>query len=779
MGLERANGRGRMPHGAGALDELACEAALWNGKGATLAWLAPRLRASRVPHAIGLAWVEWRARREQCLRRIGDAIDTPLAVVRSDRGDEDRIRESAAGRYRSYLDVARDDPACLAEAIDAVFDSYGRARAEDRVLVQQQVAPISAAVVASTHGLPDGAPYYALSLSRGPRSDAVTRGDSDVETWYVSRDRADTAALPEPIRACLDALLELERLAGMTPCEAEIVIGDAGIPWTVQLRRLAIAVGDDRAVVTLRRNTQARIAAARGRVPLLGMMPDWNPAELLGEHPRPLACDLFDRLIARRAWRIGRAAFGYSQRCAPRLLHVHGGRPYIDVAASFRSLLPSTLEESLAERLVAAWIARLEGEPSLHDKIEFEIAITSVTCDFDAMFEARHGHLFSSHERDALRSALLPVTKRVLDAALTKRLTGLFEQAPRHPSVAEPRALRRRLREIEMGIGVAFAAAARQAFVAEALLRSAVNIGALTAERLGEIKRGIETVASEFQHAWADAGEDREPLMHRFGRQRAGTFDLCAPTLTDIASELDERTPRPATSTAAVTLAPEEAARLTHALAASGIEIPAQDLMTQYARAVRARELGKFALADAVSSVLDALASLAQKYGIGREEAGWLKLDTLLAPDAGGLRLREKARAARARHSLEARLRMPLLVGRGGLDVVAFLPGRPSYFGTGRVHARPVRADAYSRPETVPRHALLAIASADPGFEWMFLRRPAAIVTAYGGPNSHIAIRCAELGIPALLGVGPEAFRRILGTSHVMIDFDSGTWSIA
>jgi phosphohistidine swiveling domain-containing protein len=180
-----------------------------------------------------------------------------------------------------------------------------------------------------------------------------------------------------------------------------------------------------------------------------------------------------------------------------------------------------------------------------------------------------------------------------------------------------------------------------------------------------------------------------------------------------------------------------------------------------------------------VSAVLEALAGLARQRGIGREEAGWLRLDALLAPRAGGAALHERAREARELHALESQLRMPLLIGRGSLDVVTFLPGRPNYVGHGRACGRPVVADAHSRPEQVPVHAMLAIASADPGFEWMFLRRPAAILTAYGGPNSHIAIRCAELGIPALLGVGPEAFRRIATAARLMIDFDTGTWSIA
>jgi phosphohistidine swiveling domain-containing protein len=761
---------------AGAVAVGAPDAALWGGKSATLEWLSPRVRASRIPSGVRVAWTEWRSRRSRAIEQIRAALVAPRLAVRSDRADEDDAAQSHAGRYLSCLDIRVDDDAALAAAIDAVFASYGHCAADDGVLVQNQIAQVRAAMVASTHGLPDGVPYYALSISHGARSDAVTRGDSDVETWYVARDCTDVD-VPAPVRACLDALIELEALAARVPCEAEIVLAENGLPWVVQLRRLPVRVGDERRVAALRRRTESGIAAEPD-VPLLGMMPDWNPAELLGEHPRPLALDIFDRVIARRAWRIGRAALGYSRRGPARLLRVHAGRPYVDVAASFRSLLPATIDEALAERFVAAWIARLENEPALHDKVEFDVAMTAVVCRFDATFDARHRGVFEARDRDALRDALLPITQRALDASLTVHLVERFAMPVSGPPAVEPSAIRRQLAQIEHDIGAAFATAARQAFVAEALLRSAVDAGALASSRLSEIRRAVETIASEFHAAWS--ASDRSALMDRFGRQRAGTFELCAPMLTDVADGLaDIRVATVPSATRAFSLERSETAALARELGECGLALTPEALVAQYARAVRARELGKFALADRVSAVLEALAGLARQRGIGREEAGWLRLDALLAPRAGGAALRERAREPRELHALESQLRMPLLIGRGSLDVVTFLPGRPNYVGHGRACGRPVVADAHSRPEQVPLHAMLAIASADPGFEWMFLRRPAAILTAYGGPNSHIAIRCAELGIPALLGVGPEAFRRIATAARLMIDFDTGTWSIA
>ena len=56
---------------------------------------------------------------------------------------------------------------------------------------------------------------------------------------------------------------------------------------------------------------------------------------------------------------------------------------------------------------------------------------------------------------------------------------------------------------------------------------------------------------------------------------------------------------------------------------------------------------------------------------------------------------------------------------------------------------------------------IIAIPSADPGFDWLFSYDIKGLITQYGGANSHMAIRCAELNIPAAIGVGDKIYEYI------------------
>ncbi|WP_279624316.1 PEP-utilizing enzyme [Aeromonas veronii] len=66
--------------------------------------------------------------------------------------------------------------------------------------------------------------------------------------------------------------------------------------------------------------------------------------------------------------------------------------------------------------------------------------------------------------------------------------------------------------------------------------------------------------------------------------------------------------------------------------------------------------------------------------------------------------------------------------------------------------------------------AIIFIQSADPGYDWIFSYPIAGLVTAWGGANSHMAIRAGELGIPAIIGAGEVLFKKWSSVSRITIN---------
>jgi len=69
-----------------------------------------------------------------------------------------------------------------------------------------------------------------------------------------------------------------------------------------------------------------------------------------------------------------------------------------------------------------------------------------------------------------------------------------------------------------------------------------------------------------------------------------------------------------------------------------------------------------------------------------------------------------------------------------------------------------------------PEGKIVFIKSADPGYDFLFTKNIAGLVTQFGGANSHMAVRCAELGIPAVIGAGENNFNKWKNARVLEID---------
>ncbi|MFI3202381.1 MAG: phosphoenolpyruvate synthase, partial [Eubacteriales bacterium] len=108
-----------------------------------------------------------------------------------------------------------------------------------------------------------------------------------------------------------------------------------------------------------------------GTKTVFGLMPDWNPAEIIGVRPRKLALSLYKELITDSIWAHQRSNYGYRNLIGHPLLVTFAGVPYVDVRITFNSFIPSNLHENIAKKLMEYYMDKLIAKPKYHDKVEF------------------------------------------------------------------------------------------------------------------------------------------------------------------------------------------------------------------------------------------------------------------------------------------------------------------------------------------------------------------------------------------------------------------------
>ena len=186
---------------------------------------------------------------------------------------------------------------------------------------------------------------------------------------------------------------------------------------------------------------------------------------------------------------------------------------------------------------------------------------------------------------------------------------------------------------------------------------------------------------------------------------------------------------------------------------------------------IELRELAKFHFTRNLSDVLVLITEVGGQYGLAPEDLAYCDITAfkelhVAAANPEDLLLRS-IEQGKARYAETLKVSLPPLIAAPE-DVWAFeWPEAVPNFVTQKQVVAPV-ASCRDRDKLVG--AIVCIPNADPGFDWLFAYPIAGLVTAWGGANSHMAIRAGELGLPAVIGAGEVLYRRWSDAERLLID---------
>ncbi|NVJ15385.1 PEP-utilizing enzyme [Myxococcus sp. AM010] len=733
---------------------------------------------------------EWARDRDDVLRRVRERFGSERVVVRSSCSAEDAWSASNAGRFLSVLDVDAGDAEALSGAISDVFGSYGPGAAAEKVFLQSYVYPVSESGVLMARHPETLASYWVVASDvHSGRTDQITSGALEKPSSAYVEHGVPKGLLPDSLRRVVTVGRELVKLIGVEALDIEFAMA-GGHFHLFQVRPIAKGASLPEGSEVHRARLLAEACTAhqallRPRSPVVGegpvysTMTDWNPAEMIGRRPLPLARSLYGGLITDRTWAEQRAGYGYRDLRGVPLLRDFAGHAYVDVRASLNSFIPAVTPSHVAEALVSHQLARLAESPELHDKVEFEIADTCASLGLRERLRRHYGASVDAEELDALAAALRELTLnglRDLPAwlAQVERLRA-HPFAPGFEGGLGP--VLARLRELGT---LPFAHLARTAFVVTALLKSFVREGVLDASEQREVLQRIRTVAGQLQ---ADALRVRrgalglEALVAEFGHLRPGTYDIRMPRY----GADPERYFGPLISGAeepprdAAPLSRDLLERLDAGLQGAGLALTSDAFLGHLGAAIAGREYGKHVFTKTLSGVLEHLAAWGEPLGLSRDDLAHLSLEQVeaalgLSPAEARRWCRDAVDEAREHAAAVNLIELPDILVRTSHLLFHVSSGEQPLFVTQACVRAPVLvANGLPDPEHV-RGAIVLLERADPGYDGLLALGVAGIVTAYGGANSHMAVRCTELQLPAAIGVGREQFRRLSGGRVMTLD---------
>jgi len=742
-------------------------------KAKTLKTLSGLLKTAKVADICSFTVSDFFTRKESCLDDVKKL--NPPWIVRSSSTTEDCNSFSNAGAFSSLMNV---NSSTLEEAIISVIKSYGDYRDNDEVLIQPMLDNVICAGVAFSHDPNTCSPYRIINWSEDGRTDTVTSG-SGGKTWQHSANC--TKAIPNSIQPVLTLIDELLDLFGGIPIDLEFALtghGDAQILWLLQARPLVLVkeVETNEAQYQRLEIIKSHLERCINRHPFLmgektiyGVMPDWNPAEIIGIRPKPLALSLYKELVTDSIWAYQRHNYGYKNlRSFPLLTHFYG-LPYIDVRLSFNSFVPGNLDENLGNRLVDYYLERLVSQPTLHDKVEFDVVFSCFSFDIFSRLDSLKDFGFSNDDIIQIVSSLRKLTNRIINPK-----SGLWITDSEKISILNKR--RSTLLNSRLSIldriywlledtkrygTLPFAGLARAGFVAVQFLKSLVSTGIFSNEDYDLFLSSVSTVSGQL--AWDRSNLDKSSFLAQYGHLRPGTYDIEShryDEAPDLYFDWSKRTDPPA-QREPFKIALDQMQEISKLLTSYEIDVDAVGLLEFIKRAIELRESSKFNFTRNLSDALALIAQYGSMEGYTREDLAYCDIrvfsDMHISAINKNLALRTSIDHGKLRYEETRRLSLPPLIVNPD-DIFSFeLPqADPNYITQKQITANVVNSED---PDGIA-NAIVCIPNADPGFDWLFSRRISGLITAWGGVNSHMAIRAGELGLPAVIGAGEQLYNR-------------------
>jgi phosphohistidine swiveling domain-containing protein len=762
----------------------------------------------KIPELKVFSVYEIRQSMENCLRQIQKKFSQELLIIRSSASDEDQSKLSAAGKYHSELYVDSSNKTALNSAINRVLESYIKSESaiyEHEVIVQRMTQNSIMSGVIFSHEMSSGAPYYVINYDDVTGlTDSVTSGLGEYSnrTLYIHRN-GQASLRSERFRKLIAAVRELEDTLKIQHLDIEFAMNDKLEPILFQVRPLTGTPKWDfeklDSLGSLIASTKSNLENALKSIPgvfgnsnIFGQMPDWNPAEMIGRVPRALAYSLYEELITNGPWLTGRSSMGYHHPPVNKLMFSFAGQPYIDVRLSFNSFLPANLSSTTSNKLINHWLSKLIEAPHYHDKVEFEIVTTCYDFDFDTKAVKLLDGVLDQQElkefKDKLKDLTFPLLRGEGESSIQKCLDKICQLEAKQNENGFIHSSLNEIIEDCISLGtIPFSMLARHGFIASSIIDSLVRLNIFDNNDISAFHASTETVASKLvvdMDLLNGTEKEREEFFKNYGHLRPGTYDILSPRYSELSMKeftLPAETIRSAKGQSFI-LNPRQKEQIDQLLKKEGCADFSADRMIEYLKqAIEGREYGKFIFTRSVSAILESIANWGVKLGVSREILSHLSISEVrhFQKEASSdlqlnLECLKKVANSNQEHwNLCRSIRLPqLLSDCEGIDVVPFQVSQPNFISSKKITGEVIFLDKGFCSDPLVGKVIL-IENADPGFDWIFSQDILALITKYGGANSHMAIRCNEFGIPAAIGCGEQRFEAIKNAQSISLDCSS------
>ena len=707
------------------------------------------------------------------LNNIENIIDSfsQKIMIRSNSSSEDKEYSSSAGKYLSIGPIERNDLETIKKSWEMVVDSYEE-QDNQSVIFQNYIENAKSVSVLTSYKVGSDSAYRTFSTYYGSETDAITSGKySEINNFFMHRSFDILPKKYEKYNVYLKIITQLEDLFKNKQLDIEMVLDKNNSPQLLQVRPLMgkklnkKSIFDEKNAIDRNLKNYKKLnkttADRFGTNQIYSNMSDMNPAEMIGKKPDNIAFGLYKFMFTDTTWNIQRGEFGYRKYSGGKLMELFNNVAYINVNHSLNSFLTRNLQKESCEEIINYQLNKLKENPHLHDSIEFDISRSSYVFDTVEEFSKEYKNIISPSEIIKWHNDLIQINtqnkstleknKKIILSTFSK-LNKSFEYSKKE-----------NIKLIRDTMALPFTHHSRLGFVYFAQLNSLLEKEVISEDQKKLLLLSVNSISTKMK---ADAYEVKigkktlEGFLDVYGHIRAGNYNLLSSNLKNnlnFTESLINNSEQPLEDN----ILPKDIyTNIEEYFTINEIPLKASAWIDMFQEGISTRENSKFYYTKGIDGILN---EISEKNTSDRELFDLLDIE-FNEENTSDMRLKN--------------VLMPdLITSNEDFYFYEEMSKNGNYIGQGTVIGDVLLIDNEANRPNNLENKIVVIPAADPGWDWIFNYKIKSLVTKYGGPNSHMAIRCAEHNIPAILGVGENNFTVISNSKSLEIDFSNEGFS--
>ena len=707
------------------------------------------------------------------LNNIENIVDSfsQKIMIRSNSSSEDKEYSSSAGKYLSIGPIERNDLETIKKSWEMVVNSYEE-QDNQSVIFQNYIENAKSVSVLTSYKVGSDSAYRTFSTYYGSETDAITSGKySEINNFFMHRSFDILPKKYEKYNVYLKIITQLEDLFKNKQLDIEMVLDKNNSPQLLQVRPLMgkklnkESIFEEKDVIDRNLKNYKKLnkttADRFGTNQIYSNMSDMNPAEMIGKKPDNIAFGLYKFMFTDTTWNIQRGEFGYRKYSGGKLMELFNNVAYINVNHSLNSFLTRNLQKESCEEIINYQLNKLKENPHLHDSIEFDISRSSYVFDTVEEFSKEYKNIISPSEIikwhndliqiDTQNKSTLEKNKKIILSTFSK-LDKSFEYSKKE-----------NIKLIRDTMALPFTHHSRLGFVYFAQLNSLLEKEVISEDQKKLLLLSVNSISTKMK---ADAYEVKigkktlEGFLDVYGHIRAGNYNLLSSNLKNnlnFTESLINNSEQPLEDN----ILPKDIyTNIEEYCTINEIPLKASAWIDMFQEGISTRENSKFYYTKGIDGILN---EVGEKNTSDRELFDLLDIE-FNEENTSDMRLKN--------------VLMPdLITSNEDFYFYEEMSKNGNYIGQGTVIGDVLLIENEANRPNNLENKIVVIPAADPGWDWIFNYKIKSLVTKYGGPNSHMAIRCAEHNIPAILGVGENNFTVISNSKSLKIDFSNEGFS--